>query len=117
VPLDATALAAEERLRAAGHEPPPDAEIADAATLAALREHGRAVRLGRGRHIHADALAAVRERVVALAERDGTITLAALRDDLGTSRSFAQALLEALDAARVTLRVGDERRLRRRASS
>jgi selenocysteine-specific elongation factor len=113
-PLDAGALAAEERLRAAGHEPPPDAEIGDAGALAALRAHGRAVRLGRGRHIHADALAAVRERVIALAERDGTVTLAALRDNLGTSRQYAQALLEALDAARVTLRVGDERRLRRR---
>jgi selenocysteine-specific elongation factor len=113
-PLTPAALAAEARLRAAGHEPPPDAEAGDAESLAALREHGRAVRLGRGRHIHADALEAVRARVVALAERDGTITLAALRDDLGTSRQYAQALLEALDAARVTLRVGDERRLRRR---
>ena len=58
----------------------------------------------------------LRDRVVALAERDGTITLAALRDDLGTSRQYAQALLEALDAERVTLRVGDERVLRRRPS-
>jgi selenocysteine-specific elongation factor len=113
-PLTAAAEAAEARLRAAGHEPPPDGEVGDADALALLRAHGRAVRLGRGRHVHAEALDAVRARVVALAERDGTITLAALRDDLGTSRQYAQALLEALDAARVTLRVGDERRLRRR---
>ena len=114
-PLDEAAREAEARLRAAGHEPPPDAEVGDPATLAALRDHGRAIRLGRGRHIHSDSLAEVRERVVALAERDGEITLAALRDDLGTSRQYAQALLEALDSARVTLRVGDKRRLRRRA--
>jgi selenocysteine-specific elongation factor len=113
-PLDEAALAAEARLRAAGHEPPPDAELGAAADLATLRAHGRAVRLGRDRHIHPDALAAVRERVEALAARDGTVTLASLRDDLGTSRRFAQALLEALDAARVTLRVGDARVLRRR---
>jgi selenocysteine-specific elongation factor len=114
-PLDAAALAAEERLRAAGHEPPPDAELgASAESLAALRAHGRALRLGRGMHIHADAFAHVRARVEARIERDGEITLAGLRDELGTSRRYAQALLEALDAARVTLRVGDARVLRDR---
>jgi selenocysteine-specific elongation factor len=114
-PLGAAALAAEERLRAAGHEPPADAELGAAPEdLAALRAHGRAVRLGRGRHVHADALAAVRERVEARIARDGSITLGGLRDELGTSRQYAQALLEALDAARVTLRVGEERVLRRR---
>jgi selenocysteine-specific elongation factor len=65
-------------------------------------------------HIHADALADVRARVEARIERDGALTLADLRDELGTSRRYAQALLEALDAARVTLRVGDARVLRRR---
>ncbi len=58
-PLGEAALAAEERLRAAGHEPPPDAEVGAPADLAALREHGRAVRLGRDMHLHADALADV----------------------------------------------------------
>jgi selenocysteine-specific elongation factor len=65
-------------------------------------------------HIHPDALAAVQSRLVAAAERDGEITLAGLRDELGTSRKYAQALLEHFDAARVTLRVGDARRLRLR---
>ena len=63
-------------------------------------------------HIHRDALADVARRVTALIERDGPLTLAALRDELQTSRRYAQALLEALDAERVTLRVGDERVLR-----
>jgi selenocysteine-specific elongation factor len=114
-PLDPGALAAEERLRAAGHEPPPDAELgAPPDALAALRAHGRALRLGRGMHVHADVFADVRARVEARIERDGEITLAGLRDELGTSRRYAQALLEALDAARVTLRVGDTRVLRGR---
>jgi selenocysteine-specific elongation factor len=64
-------------------------------------------------HVHTDALADVERRVRALAER-GEITLPGLRDDLGTSRKYAQALLEHLDAARVTLRVGDARVLRDR---
>jgi selenocysteine-specific elongation factor len=100
----------EARLKAAGYEPPPDAELGTPEQLAALRAHGKAVRLGRGMHIHPEALAEVQKRVVALDE----ITLAALRDDLQTSRKYAQALLEHFDAARLTLRVGDVRRLRRR---
>ena len=51
---------------------------------------------------------------MAAIERDGSITLAGARDELGTSRRFAQAYLERLDADRVTLRRGDERVLRRR---
>ena len=57
-----------------------------------------------------------RPRVIAVIERDGSITIATLRDELQTSRRYAQALLEALDAERVTLRVGDERVLRRKSS-
>jgi selenocysteine-specific elongation factor len=112
-PLTPAALALEERLRAAGHEPPLDAEL-DPEALALLVAHGRAIRVGRDMHAHPDALAAVRERVRTLAERDGEITLAGLRDELQTSRKFAQALLEHCDAERLTLRVGDARRLRRR---
>jgi selenocysteine-specific elongation factor len=39
----------------------------------------------------------------------GKITLAEVRDRFVTSRKYAQALLEHLDAERVTRRVGDER--------
>ncbi len=102
--------ALERRLLAAGYEPPPDAELGPPKAFAALRAHGRAVRLGRDMHIHPDVLAEVEERVVALDE----ITIAALRDDLQTSRKYAQALLEHFDAAKLTLRVGDVRKLRRR---
>jgi selenocysteine-specific elongation factor len=58
-------------------------------------------------------MAAVQARLVAACERDGRITLAGARDELGTSRKYAQAYLEALDAVRVTVRRGDERVLRR----
>ena len=117
-PLPAAALALEERLRRAGHEPPLRAELGPQAEhLGALRDAGRAVRVGRDRWAHPDALAAVRARVEALVAADGSVTLAGLRDDLGTSRQFAQALLEHLDAARVTVRRADDTRvLRRRAT-
>lgn len=110
-PLGARALELEAVLRAAGHEPPLDE---DPELLAALREHGRAVRLGPTMHVHADALDAVRDTVIELAERDGSITLAGLRDALGTSRKYAQAYLEHFDGEKLTLRRGDARVLRRR---
>jgi len=113
-PLTASALAVEARLRDAGAEPPLDAELDAAGELAALRAHGRVARLGPSMHVHSDALAAVRARLVAAIERDGAITLAGARDELGTSRKYAQAYLEHLDAEHLTLRRGDERVLRRR---
>jgi selenocysteine-specific elongation factor len=114
--LSPAALALEERLRAAGHEPPTEAELGDAAAeLPALRAAGRAVRVGRAMHAHPEALAAVQERVVAIVEAEGAVTLARLRDELGTSRRYAQALLEHLDAARVTLRRPDDSRVLRRS--
>jgi selenocysteine-specific elongation factor len=46
--------------------------------------------------------------------REATLTLAQLRDQFNTSRKYAQAFLEHLDATGLTLRDGDFRRLRRR---
>jgi selenocysteine-specific elongation factor len=113
-PLSQAALRLEARLREAGHEPPSEDELGPAAAeLQALRAAGRAVRVGRSLYAHPDAISAVRDRVVAIVEAEGDVTLARLRDDLGTSRKFAQALLEHLDAARVTLRLPDDRRVLR----
>jgi selenocysteine-specific elongation factor len=110
-PLAAAALALEQRLRAAGHEPPSQAELADDAPhLQALLAAGRAVRIGRSMYAHPDTIADVREVVERIARAEGTITLARLRDELETSRKYAQALLEHLDAARVTRRLADDSR-------
>jgi len=114
-PLSPAALDLERRLREAGAEPPGLDELGDAAgELPALREAGRAVRVGRRLHYHPAALADVERRVVEHCRAHGSITLAQLRDELGTSRRFAQALLEHLDAARVTRRQGDAHVLRSR---
>ena len=108
--LSRSALKLEQRLLAAGFEPPLDAEL-DSSDLQALREAGRAVRVTRSLHYHAQTLETVKRIVI---ERGPTITIAELRDELGTSRKFAQALLEHLDAERVTIRRGDEHHLRAR---
>jgi selenocysteine-specific elongation factor len=115
--LDEEALALEERLRAAGHEPPSEAELGEQARhLAVLRDHGRAVRVGRSMYAHPEAIARVRAVVERIATEEGSVTLARLRDELATSRKFAQALLEHLDAARVTRRLQDDSRLLRRSA-
>jgi selenocysteine-specific elongation factor len=111
--LPESALALEERLRAAGHEP-PNADDLEPGDLAALRAAGRAVRVGRAMYAHPEALAAVRARVEAVVAAEGAITLARLRDELQTSRKFAQAHLEHLDAERVTKRLPDDSRVLRR---
>jgi selenocysteine-specific elongation factor len=74
------------------------------------------VRVGRSLYAHPDALADVRARVEGIIGADGGVTIARLRDELGTSRKYAQAVLEHLDAARVTLRLPDDRRVLRRRS-
>jgi selenocysteine-specific elongation factor len=108
-------IALEARLRAAGHEPPLEADLgAEAAHLPVLLDAGRAVRVGPRLWSHPEAVAGVADRVRALVEREGPVTLARLRDDLGTSRKFAQAWLEHLDAARITRRLPDETRIMRR---
>ena len=113
--LSPSALALEKRLLEAGFEPPLDSEL-DAADLEALRGAGRAVRVSKALHYHPDVLADIRRRVIALAaEHGGAVTLAQLRDELGSTRKFAQALLEHLDASKVTIRRGDEHVVRRSA--
>jgi selenocysteine-specific elongation factor len=110
-------LALELRLREAGLEPPLDSEL-DPGELFALRVTGRAVRVSQTLHYHPDALAEVRKRVREIAARSGgTVTLAQLRDELGTSRKFARALLAYLDAERMTIRRGDAHYLRMGSSS
>jgi selenocysteine-specific elongation factor len=121
--LDDAALRMAELLEADGPTPRADGDLAEAAGLSAaeagarlrsLEQAGRAVRVGRNLHYAPDALEELSRRVLALCERDGSVTLAGLRDDLGTSRRYAQALLEHLDAEKVTIRRGDEHVLRRR---
>jgi selenocysteine-specific elongation factor len=113
-PLSDSARALEQQLRDAGAEPPLDAEL-DPDDLSALREAGRAVRVTKALHYQADVLDQIKTRVIAVAESNGgAITIAQLRDELGTSRKFAQALLEHFDSEKVTIRRGDEHVLRRR---
>jgi selenocysteine-specific elongation factor len=112
--LDPAASELAETLLAAGHEPLARADLGDgAAHLPALVQAGIAVRISRDLYAHRDAIAAVADRAGAIIADEGAITLARLRDELGTSRKYAQALLEHLDQVRFTKRLPDDRRVLR----
>jgi selenocysteine-specific elongation factor len=112
-PLSPAALATEQHLRDAWLAPPLDAEL-DADDLAVLRVAGRAIRVSPTLHFHPDALAEAQRQIVELAGGPGgSVTLAQVRDALGSSRKFATALLAQLDSTRVTVRRGDEHVVRR----
>jgi selenocysteine-specific elongation factor len=115
--LGARAEAAEQlegELAEAGFTP---VKLADPELARYLEAEGRLVRLGDGLAIGARAFDEARAIVVDECERAGTITLARLRDLLGTGRKPAQLILERLDADGITRRVGDERVLRRKAKA
>ena len=82
------------------------------AVLDRLGAAGKAVRAAKDVYFAADILEELRAKAVALARERGELTLAELRDALGTSRKYAQALLEYLDAVKVTVRHGDRHVLR-----
>jgi selenocysteine-specific elongation factor len=120
LPTHAPALTAEQQLaadtyvaslRATPFSPPTEgAPTAD--VLDYLETRGEIVHVGSGIVFAAAAyeqmVARIRERL----QSDGPLTLAEVRDMFGTSRRYAQALLEHLDARHVTRRVGDSRVLR-----
>jgi selenocysteine-specific elongation factor len=104
--------ALELRLREAGTALLSEAQLSGhVKALAELRARGRAQRVSGRLYAHTDVVADTRQRVVALIERQGPVTLAATRDALGLSRKSTQAFLEHLDAARVTRRLADDTRV------
>ena len=97
-------------LAAKPYAPPTDAQP-PGDVLEYLRDAGRVVTAG-DITFGAEAYAEMVARVTGHLRGEGTVTLAQVRDMFGTSRKYAQALLEHLDQERVTRRVGDERVLR-----
>jgi hypothetical protein len=97
----------------------PSVTVAAEATGLALREaqrivdalarQGRLVKVGEDLFYPPDRLDALMGRLAAAMETAGQLTLAEARDLLGTSRRYAQALLEHMDSEGLTLRVGEAR--------
>ncbi len=84
----------------------------DGELLESLIERGTLVRIGDGILFLRTDFEAMVAQVQIFAQAQGSITLAQVRDLLQTSRKYAQALLEEMDAQRITRREGDARVLR-----
>jgi selenocysteine-specific elongation factor len=78
----------------------------------ALTERGAIVRVSEDLAFSKRGFEEAVELVKAIVAASGSVTVAVLRDRMGASRRPALALLEYLDAQRVTRRVGDARVLR-----
>jgi selenocysteine-specific elongation factor len=98
-------------LDASPYAPTTDVSI-DAEVLAHLEDAGLVVRTSGGVVFAAASYHDMVDRVTQHLREYPSITLAQVRDMFGTSRKYAQALLEHLDARHITRRVGDERVLR-----
>jgi selenocysteine-specific elongation factor len=94
---------------------PPADEAPNEELLAYLVDTGEVVDVGSNTVFAADAYQRMSDAVVAHLRQHGTITMGQARDLLGSSRRYVQPFLEHLDAARVTMRRGDERVLGPRA--
>ncbi|BAM01035.1 MULTISPECIES: selenocysteine-specific translation elongation factor [Caldilinea] len=77
-----------------------------------LIEQGILVRLGGDVLLRVEDFSAMVQEITAHLRAQGTITLAEVRDRFQTSRKYAQAVLEEMDARRITRREGDVRVLR-----
>ncbi|HZY65757.1 MAG TPA: selenocysteine-specific translation elongation factor [Rubrobacteraceae bacterium] len=109
--LEAAAKKLLDNLRGAGVEPPA-VEPGPATKL--LVRRGEAVELGPGLFGAREVAEYVVEEIKSACREQGDISLAGLRDRMGTSRKYAQAWLEYADAVGVTSRTGDVRVLTRR---
>ncbi len=81
-----------------------------------LVDSGQLVRLSEDVVLSAAVYQAMIDRIMAHLRSEGEITVAQVRDLCNTSRKFALALMEHLDARRITRRVGDSRVLVRRSA-
>jgi selenocysteine-specific elongation factor len=99
-------------LDAAGFTPPPASTLAvDQALVRALTETGDLVRIGGDFYLSATRASEARTRVRQRIAAEGPLTVAQIRDLLGTSRKYAVPLCEWLDGTGATRRRGDERML------
>jgi selenocysteine-specific elongation factor len=101
-------------LRALNQNPysPPGDIMLESDLINLLLEQQQIIKVSDGVVFSAPAYNEMVAKVIAHAKEKGKVTLAEVRDMLGTSRKYAQALLEYMDEKKLTRRVGDERVLR-----
>ena len=84
--------------------------------LSALEREGKVVKIATDLYFARTSFDAARAHLTDYLQKHPEITAGAYRDLLGASRKFAIALLDYFDHSGVTIRVGDARKLRAKAS-
>lgn len=87
---------------------------AAAPVLRLLCESGELVKIKEGLYYHGPALTDILERVRQWFADHDNLDVAGLKEITGLSRKYLIALLEYMDNAHITVRVGDQRRYRGR---
>jgi selenocysteine-specific elongation factor len=131
LPAHRVKLAAPERaataeiealLETGGYTPPDAKQLSETLKLpprrvlellAALEREGKAAKVSQDLFYHASTVARLRERIAERIRAGGPLGAAEFRDMIGASRKFSIALLEYFDRTGFTIRVGDQRKLRR----
>jgi selenocysteine-specific elongation factor len=88
---------------------PPSVLIPEPDLLNELVYRGKVVKINDSVVFAADVYHDMVSRITARIKENGKVGLGEVRDMFGTSRKYAQALLEYLDGKKVTRRVGDDR--------
>ena len=104
----------EDYLRQLDSDPfsPPTDIVIDPEVVNLLDERGQVVKVSESVVFSASAYGDMVDKISEYLNRNGEITVADARNLLGTSRKYALALMDHLDHARITRRVGDVRVLR-----
>lgn len=109
-----------EAIRAGGFSPPDLDDLTARAgargsvlpeLLALLREEEQVVEISPTLYLDFENAAELRRKIGTALEGDATLTMAGLRDLLGTTRKYAVPIGEYLDRVGLTIREGDARRL------
>jgi selenocysteine-specific elongation factor len=86
--------------------------MTDPEILSGLMHQGVLVRLSEDVLLLRETYDMMVQGIVEYIKAHGSMTVAQVRDEFGTSRKYALALMERLDELKITRRVGDERVLR-----
>ena len=77
-----------------------------------LVEEGHIIKTKEDLYFHAKAIAELKKRLVDFLKSHGEITTPQFKEMTGASRKYVIPLIEYFDAKKITIRVGDNRRLR-----
>ena len=110
-----------ELIRAGGLSPPSTQELAGALgspeqdikkLLAAVSHDGSIVRVKDTLYFDVDRMDDLKDRLVAFLKEKGDLTTQEFKEMTGSTRKYTIPLLEYFDSQKVTMRVGDVRKLR-----